>query len=542
MTIGKKIAAGYGVALGVLLLIGALSYWTTSQLLHNNERVEHTYQVLNELEILLSLLKDAETGQRGFLLTGKDNYLQPYTNAIGRIDEQLTSVRNLTRTNEKQQRALDDLKPLVVEKLAELKETVEQRKKDVDGKQEEGKQGDGYKEALKVVMGGKGKELMVQIRKIVERMTEEERRLLVERSAAAEASAHWTLYTIAFGTPLAILVVSAAGYFLVRSITTPLRKLLEGTDKVGRGMLDHRVGIQSKDEIGELAAAFDRMTEKRQQALEAIRGAVSRLSSASAEILASTSQQAAGAQEQAAAVAQTVTTVDEVTQTAEQSALRARGVGDAVQRTVNSSRAGRKAVEDSIAALGIVQEQVETTAENILSLAEQAQAVSEIIATVNDIAEQTNLLALNAAIESSRAGEHGKGFAVVAGEVKSLADQSKKATVQVRQILGEIQKGTNKAVLSTEAVTRGVASAAEVASQAGEAIKTLTEALADAAQSAGQITASAGQQATGMAQIHQATKNIDQVARQNLAATRQAEQAAQNLSELGTQLAALSAA
>ena len=93
---------------------------------------------------------------------------------------------------------------------------------------------------------------------------------------------------------------------------------------------------------------------------------------------------------------------------------------------------------------------MEATAENILALAEQAQAIGEIIATVNDIAEQTNLLALNAAIEASRAGEQGKGFAVVAGEVKALADQSKKATAQVRQILGEIQKATNTAVLSTE--------------------------------------------------------------------------------------------
>ena len=105
--------------------------------------------------------------------------------------------------------------------------------------------------------------------------------------------------------------------------------------------------------------------------------------------------------------------------------------------------------------------------------------------TVNDVAEQTNLLALNAAIEASRAGEHGKGFAVVASEVKALADQSKKATTQVRQILGEIQRATNTAVLSTEEVTRGVAAAATVAAQSGEAIKTLADTLAETAQAAG---------------------------------------------------------
>jgi PAS domain S-box-containing protein len=257
------------------------------------------------------------------------------------------------------------------------------------------------------------------------------------------------------------------------------------------------------------------------------------LASASAQILASTTEQAAGAEEQAAAVAQTVITVDQVTQTATQAAQRARGVGDNAQRNLEVGKAGRKAVEDSIAALNALKEQVENTADNILMLADQAQAIGEIIATVNDIAEQTNLLALNAAIEASRAGEHGKGFSVVAGEVKALADQSKKATAQVRQILGQIQKATNTVVLSTEDVTKGLAAAIKAATQTGENINTLAETLSATAQAAAQIVASANQQATGMNQIHQAMKNLDQVAKQNLAATRQLEQAAQNLTELG---------
>jgi PAS domain S-box-containing protein len=282
-----------------------------------------------------------------------------------------------------------------------------------------------------------------------------------------------------------------------------------------------------------------RAEEERKRVNEALREAVAQLSSAGAEILASTAQQAAGAQEQAAAVAQTAATVDEVAQTAEQAVERARGVGLAVQRTQEGGKAGRQTVEDSIAALGTVREQVESTARNILALAEQAQQIGDIIATVNDIAEQTNLLALNAAIEASRAGEHGRAFGVVAGEVKALADQSKKATGQVRQILGVIQKATNTAVLSTEEVTKGVEAAAKVADHAGQTIKALTEALAETAQASAQIVASANQQAIGMQQIHQAMRNIDEVARQNLAAMRQAEQAAQNLTALGERLTEL---
>jgi methyl-accepting chemotaxis protein len=125
----------------------------------------------------------------------------------------------------------------------------------------------------------------------------------------------------------------------------------------------------------------------------------------------------------------------------------------------------------------------------------------------------------NAAIEASRAGEQGRGFAVVAGEVKALADQSKKATAQVRQILGEIQKATNTAVVSTETVSKRVAAAVQVGAQAGETIKTLAETLTEVARAVAQIAASVTQQATGVAQINQAMRSIDQVAKQNTVAT-----------------------
>ncbi len=480
MTVGKKIALGFGLAVAMLLAIGAASLLFTTRLVENEWWVTHTHEVLTELEELQAALHQGAAAVRGFALTKDEKYLLPARAAPAAARKHLSRLAELTKDNRTQQaRVEQELNPLVDRQLLILKDVETQAK------------AEGVAGAARLLKDESARDLLDRLHAVANRVRDEEKALLDQRRRDAEASTRFTLYGIGVGTALTAALVALVGFVLGRSVTGPLRE------------------------------------------------AVNQLTSGSAELLASTTQQAAGAQEQAAAVAQTVTTVNQVTQTAEQSAQRARGVTEAAGRALEVGKAGRRAVDESVAATVAVRERVETTAEDILALAERAQAIGEIIATVNDIAEQTNVLALNAAIEASRAGEHGRGFAVVAGEVRSLAEQSKRATAQVRQILGEIQKATNAAVLSTEEVTRGVQAALKVTEQAGQTIAALAETLTDSARATGQIAASAGQQATGMTQIHQAMQNIDQVARQNASATRQAAQVAESLNTLAGRLRGL---
>lgn len=347
-----------------------------------------------------------------------------------------------------------------------------------------------------------------------------------------------------------VVVISGVVVRLARRTAGRVTSLAGTAERIAAGELDLTAPVGGSDEVGDLGNAFNVMTanlrsllEREKQGreeLEVVLAAVSdtanSLASASAEILAGTSQQSSGAQQQAAAVAQTVTTVDEVTQTADQAAQRAETMSSASQRSLEIGEAGRKAAEEAGSGMAVVTDQVEEIAERVLGLAEKAQAIGEIIDTVDDIAEQTNLLALNAAIEASRAGEHGKGFQVVATEVKSLADQAKKSTVQVRRILGDIQNATNRAVLATEEGARSADGAIKIVSQTEDTITTLVDTVASTARTAAQIAASAGQQAAGMSQIHEAMQSINQAASQNLAATRQTERAAQDLNALGLRL------
>lgn len=307
-------------------------------------------------------------------------------------------------------------------------------------------------------------------------------------------------------------------------------------DTIAHGDLTTKLEAQGEGELADLGHNLNAMRDGLRNMTLRINETVSMLTSATAEILATSQQQSASATESAAAVSQTVTTVDQVTQTAQRSAERARTVSAASLRSLEVSAAGHAAVERSIDAMLGVRDQVASIGESIIALSEQAQAVGQITTSVNELAEQTNLLALNASIEAARAGEHGRGFGVVAQEMRSLAEQSKRATGQIRTILGDIQKSTHRAVLVTEEGNRAVESAVGTVREAGERIAQLSATIADASRAAEQILTTVDQQVTGMGQVSQAMHAIDLATSQTVDGTRQSERAARDMNSLAARL------
>ncbi len=289
----------------------------------------------------------------------------------------------------------------------------------------------------------------------------------------------------------------------------------------------------------ELELRVQERTADLERLVQQVREGIKVLGTGTGEILAATNQVASSSTETAASVGQTTVTVEEVKQTAQVASQKATHVLESAQKLGQVSQTGMKSVEETIEGMRRIREQMESIGESIVRLSEQSQAIGEIVATVNDLSDQSNLLAVNAAIEAAKAGEQGKGFGVVAQEIKSLAEQSKQATAQVRTILGDIQKATGTAVLATEQGAKAVEAGVQQSAQAGESIRLLADSVAEAAQAATQIAASSQQQLVGMDQVALAMENIKQTSQQNVAGTRQAETAAQSLHELGQKLSAM---
>ncbi|MCC5633118.1 response regulator [Nostoc sphaeroides CHAB 2801] len=200
----KRIAGGFGLASAILVLIGVVSYQNTRILINTNNQVQKTQNKINKLEELLSQMKDAETGQRGYILTGQETYLEPYQAVIGNIDPKIVELKDLIADEPSQQKQFATLESLIGAKLAILKQTISLR------------QNQGFEAALQVIKTNQRKHLMDDIRKIIHEIENQDRRLLKQQSQAAKASTKNTVLTLAFAICLSFLILAIVYYFIYR--------------------------------------------------------------------------------------------------------------------------------------------------------------------------------------------------------------------------------------------------------------------------------------------------------------------------------------
>jgi len=477
MTIGRKIISGYLVVLVMLVLVTGVGFYSLKS---TEDSYEHFLTVSERLidtaQEIRFKVRNQTAHFRGFLLypDKQEEFLDKLQKDFETFDTMLEKAQKIVLTKEGAE-ILNEIRNLNVHYNQVQQEAINLVQK-------------GKKAEALILAEEKGRPLTDKLLEKAESFRAQEMKIVSEARAALATKINWLTWMMITVSILAIVVGLGIGTLLTRTISRQLRD------------------------------------------------ASLQLSSASAEILATTTQVASGSAETATAVAETTTTVEEVKQTAQVSSQKARYVSDTAQGPVQAGQKGKKSVDESIAGIHQVREQIDSIAESIVKLSEQSQAIGEIINTVNDIAEQSNLLAVNSSIEAAKAGEQGKGFAVVAQEVKSLAEQSKQATTQVRTILTDIQKGISAAVLVTEKGSKTAEATVKQATEAGEAISMLVDSIAEAAQAAIQIAASSQQQLVGMEQVASVMENIKQASSESATSTRQAETSAQDLHRLAQKL------
>ena len=525
-----KLFLGFGLMLLFLAAVIVTAYTGITAIQESQKRL-YNEDFANAVDLMA--LRMNQNGVRAAQLTmmsstkqsDQEAWHQDLKDRVKEIDEILQRLFELGRND-----------PMFLRRLEEEKTTRDAYKQTRDTEVIPLIYGGKTEEAKKLVLGIQG-ERYRKMRSIAEELGKEAKEKARTAVIQSEQKARDAVRIFVIIGAVALLLGVGMAAFLNRIIAAPLREISSVAERVASGDLTVSVPSNHRtDEVGLLGQTFRKMVEALREVNREIRESANILGTSASEILATTTQVASGAAETATAISETTTTLEEVRQTAQVSNQKARYVSESAQKAAQVSQGGKKSVEESIAGMSRVRERMESIADSIVRLSEQSQAIGEIIATVNDLAEQSNLLAVNAAIEAAKAGDAGKGFAVVAAEVKSLAEQSRQATTQVRGILNDIQKATSAAVMATEQGTKAAEAGVKQSTEAGQSIQLLAEGIVEAAQAATQIAASSQQQVVGMDQVALAMENIKQASVQNVAGTKQAEAAAQNLHELGQRL------
>lgn len=261
----------------------------------------------------------------------------------------------------------------------------------------------------------------------------------------------WSVGTqLAIGSLLAMLLAVGSAMWLLRSKLAPLGDLVRQAEALGAGDLSVRLNVSSHDEIGQLARAFNQMSQALSTMVEHIRRASQEVNSRAQALSGLSSGAYEGMEQQSGEITSMAGAVEEFSATSLNIADNMGNTQRLAQENAQQTQIGRTSMDEASSSLEQIAGALNSTAAVINTLGQRSQEIGGIVGVITSIAEQTNLLALNAAIEAARAGEQGRGFAVVADEVRSLASRTRQATDEISSMITSIQQETGNAISTME--------------------------------------------------------------------------------------------
>ncbi len=433
--------------------------------------VMHTYDVIALADELLASAVNMETGSRGFLLAGHEDFLAPYKEGGTRFNELIASLSDTVKDNPAQVKLLGEMKGTIDEWIKNAVEPgIALRREIGDAKTMD--------DMADLVGEAKGKVYFDKFREQISTFIGRETKLMNERQAYAKKTAKDAFYMITAGIILAVLLSLGISLLLAGSVTRPFKKIFQGLKSFSSDELD-RVRTQFSEVIGNL-------------------------SSGSEQVASASQQMAEGSSEQAASLEETAASLEEI--------------GSMTSSNANNAKEADSLMKDAnrvVDQANISMDDLTTSMNDITAASEET---SKIVKTIDEIAFQTNLLALNAAVEAARAGEAGAGFAVVADEVRNLALRAAEAAKNTANLI--------------EGTVKKVKGGSELVGKTNEAFTEVASSTSKVAELISEIAAASHEQAQGISQVNTAVGEMDKVVQSSAAGTEELSSQSEELNNL----------
>ncbi|GAA6618579.1 methyl-accepting chemotaxis protein [Scytonema sp. NUACC26] len=476
----ERIILGYSFPLLLLMLLNGLAFLNYRNLDISFQKVQEAKNADKETSQLTLSISTVERTVRDWLIFNDrpETVSASYKEGLAEYKSAVTSVDKISVTPRQKER---------VTQMRQLGEQIEQSSQEIVRLIESGKKD----EALKIFQQGKSRTLVQQVENLRSEFEREQERITTLLLQDVKQSATIVQIVAGLGTFITVIISLVIAYILASTI---VKAIQEASDSVSSSVKDITSTVNQQEQI-----IF----------------------------------------EQSASVGQTTNTMQELGVSALQSAEQAEISAQRAKQALTLAEGGTKTVGLTVEGIAELRDQVTAIANQIVRLSEQTSQISNVSDLVADLANQTNMLALNAGVEAARAGDQGKGFAVVAGEIRKLADQSKKSADRINNLVNEVQAAINSTIMVTDEGTKKATQGIKLVAETGDVFTSIADAVNNVFLNTQQITQTAKQQAITVQQVVAAINAVNVGAEETAIGITQVKVATEELNEAAQNLQAV---